>query len=395
MPYLAAFFPPEWEVFHADEACDAIDFGGEYDLVMLTFHTTCAEHAYAIAARFRSRGIVVAVGGPHVTLVPDEAQARADVIFVGEGEATLPRFLADFERGAFLPRYDCAAPPPLGGIPFSRKDLFHRRDHSAGILIATRGCPNSCEFCAISVMYRGAFRRRPIAEVAEEFASFRGRVIIFWDDNVAADMEYAKELFRAIAPYKKWWSCQASVAAGEDEEFLRLAALSGCKQLFIGFESVSQRSLDGADKSFNRVERYKKVVRAINAHGIAVQAGLVFGFDGDTPEIFGDTIAFLEDAGVQNATFNILTPYPGTPLFARLEREGRILTREWARYNARTDVVFAPVGMTAERLLAGFGEVNRRFYSPKSIFRRLRRAPVGLFWTLPLNLIYMFRLRRI
>jgi radical SAM superfamily enzyme YgiQ (UPF0313 family) len=237
-------------------------------------------------------------------------------------------------------------------------------------------------------MYKKRFRCRPVEEVAAEFRSFHGKVIIFWDDNLSADMEYAKELCRAITPYKKWWSSQVSVKAGADDEFLALAARSGCKQFFVGFESVSQQSLESVQKGFNRTDEYADIVKRIHSHGIAVQAGFVFGFDEDTPDVFDKTIAFLENTGIQNATFHILTPYPGAPLYERLMSEGRILSHDWAKYNARTDVVFEPKHMSGEELLKGFNEVNRRFYSLSSIYRRIKKSPVGLYWTLPLNLIY-------
>ena len=195
----------------------------------------------------------------------------------------------------------------------ARKDLFHRKDHSGGIMFATRGCPNKCEFCALTVMYNNNFRKRPVAEVAKEYGSFKGKVIIFWDDNIAADPEYAKELFKEITPYKKWWSSQTSIHAGWNDELLELAAKSGCKQLFLGLESVSQISLDHANKSFNRVEDYYKIIKRIQSYGISVQVGIIFGFDEDDKSIFRKTIDFLENAGVQNATFNMLIPYPGTP----------------------------------------------------------------------------------
>jgi radical SAM superfamily enzyme YgiQ (UPF0313 family) len=242
-------------------------------------------------------------------------------------------------------------------------------------------------------MYPGRPRRRAVEDVAAEFASFPGRVMIFWDDNLAADRDYAKALFRLIEPHRKWWSSQVSILAAQDEEFLRLAARSGCKQLFLGLESVSQASMDGSGKAFNRVDTYARLVERIHAHGIAVQAGIVFGFDSDTEAVFDRTVDFLEEAGIQNATFNMLVPYPGTPLFRRLEAEGRLLTRDWARYNGREDVVFQPRLMSPEALLEGFRHAVRRFYSLSGIARRLRRSPVGLWWTLPLNLAYAAALR--
>jgi radical SAM superfamily enzyme YgiQ (UPF0313 family) len=388
MPYLAAFVPPHWTVLHVDEAVEPVDFEVQPDLVAITFHTPSAPHVYAMADRFRQRRIPVVLGGPHVTLMPDEAQAHGDVIFIGEAESTWPQFLRDFEAGRHCPRYCATDTPTLEHAPMSRKDLFHRRDHAGGVLFATRGCPYRCDFCTLVVMYQSQVRQRPVDAVAREYASFPGKVIILWDDNIASDMEYAKTLFRALAPYRKWWSSQASIHAAADDEFLELAARSGCKQLFIGLESISQGSMNEVQKRFNRVSDYASAIARIHSHGIAVQAGIVFGFDNDERAIFSETLEFLEVAGVQNATFNILTPFPGTRLFERLEREGRILTRDWSKYNGRADVIFQPKQMTPAELLAGYRYANRRFYSLKSIGRRLSRSPVGLPWALPLNLAY-------
>jgi radical SAM superfamily enzyme YgiQ (UPF0313 family) len=393
MPYLAAFVPPHWTVLHVDEAVAPIDFKVQADLVAITFHTPSAPHAYAVAARFRQRGIPVALGGPHVTLMPDEAQTHADAIFIGEAESLWPRFLAEFETGHYDARYCCLEPPALDRAPTSRHDLLQRRDHTAGALFATRGCIHRCDFCTVAVMYNSKLRKRPVEIVAQEFASFHGKVIILWDDNIAGDMAYAKALFRALAPHRKWWSAQASLHAAEDDEFLELAARSGCKQLFIGLESVTQASVNEVSKRFNRVEEYAQAIERIHAHRIAVQAGIVFGFDHDTEAVFEETLEFMEKSGVQNATFNILTPFPGTRLHKRLESEGRILTRDWNEYNSRTHVVFKPRLMSAEALLAGYEYANKRFYSWSSIYRRMSRSSVQLPWTLPLNLAYAFALR--
>jgi len=391
MPYLAARVPRGWQVTHIDEEAEAIDWDLEADVIGITFHTPSAYHAYNLAAHFRRRGVCVAMGGPHVTLLPEEASLHADVIFVGEAEGLWEEFLTRFPTRTYRPEYRHTSMPPLENTPMASKPLFHRSDHTSGVLFATRGCPNRCDFCTIAVMYGHGPRKRPVAEVAAEYASFRGKVIIFWDDNITADPEYAKNLFRAIAPYRKWWSSQASMNAGRDDVLLEAAARSGCKQLFLGLESISQPSLAEVRKGFNRVEEYARIIERIHSHGIAVQAGIVFGFDNDTTEIFKHTIDFLEQTGVQNATFNILTPYPGTPLFERLHSEGRIVTRDWRRYNARTEVVYQPKRMSAAELLAGFRYANARFYSLPSIARRLSRSPVQLWWTLPLNLAYSAR----
>ena len=388
MPYLAARAPSCWQVTHVDEEAEDIDVADRPDVVGITFHTPSAYHAYDLAAQFRSRGACVVMGGPHVTSLPEEASQHADVIFVGEAEGLWEEFLDGFIGGTYRRVYRPAGPISLAGAPMARKTLYHRSDFTSGVLFATRGCPNHCDFCSIVVMYRNAFRKRPIAEVAKEYGSFPGKRIIFWDDNITADKEYAKELFRAIAPYCKWWSSQATIYAARDEELLDAAARSGCKQLFLGIESVSQLSMEEVSKGFNRVEDYARLIKRVHAHGIAVQAGIVFGFDHDTPAIFRDTLDFLEETGVQNATFNILTPYPGTPLFHRLDAQGRILTRDWRKYNGRTDVVFQPSQMSADELLAGFRYANQRFYSLSSVAKRLWRSPVQILWTLPLNLAY-------
>jgi radical SAM superfamily enzyme YgiQ (UPF0313 family) len=393
MPYLAAFVPPHWRLRHIDEAVTPIDFDAQVDLVAITFHTPSAPHAYDIAARFKQRGVTVVLGGPHVTLMPEEAQAHADVIFIGEAERHWPRFLAEFEAKKYGKRYCCVEPPALDHVPTSRHDLLYRRDHTAGALFATRGCVHRCDFCTLAVMYKSHLRKRPVEAVAAEYASFRGKVVILWDDDIAGDLRYAKALFRALAPHRKWWSSQAGIQAADDDGFLELAAASGCKQLFIGLESVSQASVNEVSKAFNRVEKYAQAIERIHSRGIAVQAGIVFGFDHDTEAVFEQTLDFLEASGVQNATFNILTPFPGTPLHKRLEAEDRILTRDWSKYNGRTDVVFKPKLMSSEMLLSGYRYANARFYSAGSIWTRLSRSQVQLWWTLPLNLAYAFALR--
>jgi radical SAM superfamily enzyme YgiQ (UPF0313 family) len=388
MPYLAARVPSDWQVTHVDEEAEDIDWTDHPDVVGITFHTPSAFHAYRLAERFRLQGACIVMGGPHVTLLPEEAGRHADVIFIGEAEGLWEEFLNSFETGSYRRVYRQSGPRSLACAPMARKTLFHRHDFASGVLFATRGCPNDCDFCSVVVMYKHGLRKRPIAEVAAEFGSFHGKRIIFWDDNIAADKKYAKELFRAITPHHKWWSSQATIHAALDDEFLDAAAGSGCKQLFLGLESISQLSMNEAGKGFNRVEDYARLLKRVHAHGIAVQAGIVFGFDNDTPAIFKDTLDFLEEAGVQNATFNVLTPYPGTPLYQRLDAQGRILTRDWRKYNGRTDLVFQPNQMSAEELLAGYRYANRRFYSLRSVAKRMWRSPVQMWWTLPLNLAY-------
>src|SRR5208283_2029390 len=224
MPYLAARVPSDWHVTHVDEEAEDIDWTDQPDVVGITFHTPSAYHAYDLAGRFRSRGACVVMGGPHVTLLPKEAGRHADVIFVGEAEGLWEEFLDGFVTGTYRRVYQQAGPASLEGVPMARQALFHRKDFTSGVLFATRGCPHRCDFCSIVVMYQRGFRKRPVAEVAAEYGSFRGKRIIFWDDNIAADKEYAKQLFCAIAPYRKWWSSQTTILAAQDDELLDAAA---------------------------------------------------------------------------------------------------------------------------------------------------------------------------
>jgi radical SAM superfamily enzyme YgiQ (UPF0313 family) len=231
-------------------------------------------------------------------------------------------------------------------------------------------------------------RFRPIEEVLADVATIRGKAMIFWDDHLGANPRYARQLFRELAPFKKWWTSQTTMQAAQDEEFLRLAAESGCKALFLGLESISQDSLNGTNKAHNRVAEYRDLFRRFHAHGMAVQAGIMFGFDGDDRDIFARTVDVMADLGLDNATISLVVPYPGTPLFARLEREGRLLSRDWSRYNGKTDVVFQPARMTPDELWSGYAWAKSQFYSLRCIFERLWKSRTGLWWNLPRNLGY-------
>jgi len=206
VPLLAALTPPDIEVHHTDEIISPVDFEHPADLVAITCNTPAALHAYELADRYRERGIPVVLGGPHPTLLPVEAQAHADAVVVGEAEESWPRLIEDFRNGRLQPRYRSERPPSLRQLPKARRDLLEGRWYSKGVLIATRGCPNACEYCTLPSIYHREMRFRPVEEVAAEVASIRGKALVFWDDNIAADPDYAKALFRAIAPFRKWWA---------------------------------------------------------------------------------------------------------------------------------------------------------------------------------------------
>ncbi len=394
MPLLAAHTPDHWEVSHTDEIVERVDFDRQVNLVGITANTPAAPHAYGLAREFRRRGVAVVVGGPHATLMPDEATQHADAVVVGEGEAVWPKLLADFERGELRRVYRACALPDLKGMPAPRWDLIKGRVYGKGVTIATRGCPFACEYCTIPQMYQRRMRFRPVAEVVDEIKRMPGRALIFWDDNLGTNRAYAKELFAAIAPLKRWWTSQCTADVAFDDEFMALAARSGCKALFLGLETISQASLNVANKRHNRAADYGEVIRRLHAHGIAVQAGVVFGFDQDDRTIFRTTVEFYRSVGLDSATISVLIPFPNTPLFKRLDSEGRILTRDWSKYNGKKDVVFQPAMMSPRELLMGMEWAARQFYSIPSIIERMARSKTGLWWNIARNVGYHLALRK-
>lgn len=394
MPLIAALTPDGFEIHHTDEIVEEVNYGRVADLVAITLNTPAATHAYEIADTYRGKGISVVLGGPHVTALPDEAKKHADSVVVGEAEDTWPKLIKDFVSGKMKPVYTSDQSCDLKGLPWARRDLIVKRAYGRGVIIATRGCnKSSCDYCSIRLMYGNKMRFRPVQEVAAEIASIPGRSVIFWDDNIAADPSYAKKLFKQIARYKKWWTSQAVAEIGSDDEFLKLAADSGCKALFLGFESVNQKSLNSAHKHFNKPENYKEIVKRFHNYGIAVQAGIVFGFDYDDRTTFERTVEMIDRTGIDSATVSILVPMPGTALYKRLQIEGRILTYDWSKYNGKTDAVFSPRLMSADELVAGTEWAARQVYSYRSIFNRLIiKSRVGLWWNLPRNIGYKLSL---
>jgi len=421
MPLLAALTPPHWHVSHTDEITHRVDTHRTYDLVGITAATPGAPHAYELAEAFRSRGVKVVMGGPHATLKPYEVVEHVDIVVVGEAEPLWPRVLRDIEHEVRFPVgqhlldahtrasvevlpargriYRCPTSASLAQLPVARRDLIQHGGWNKwwttkGAIIATRGCPHHCDYCTIHHLYSQAnrMRFRPVEEVVAEVESISSQGIVFWDDNIGANPRYAKALFRALIPLKKWWTSQTTMASIRDDEFLQLAAESGCKALFIGLESIYQPSLDGANKSHNQVQNYRRLIEQAHSHEIAIQAGVMFGFDGDDRDVFARTVDTLGDIGLDNATISLMVPYPGTPAYLKLHAAGRIIDDNWRHYNGKTHVVYQPKQMTPEALLAGYEWAKTQFYSPDHIFKRLSISQTGLWWNIPRNLGYMFGL---
>jgi len=421
MPLIAALTPPHYHITHIDEITKQVDTTQSHDLVGITAATPGALHAYDLAEAFRARGIQVVIGGPHATLLPYEASEHVDIVVVGEAETLWELVLRDVEqevhyatgchmlddrtqtRVEVMPNnsriYRCAAPATLKGIPFARRDLIQNGGWNQwwatkGAMIATRGCPHHCDYCTIPHLYPQAakMRLRPIEEVAAEVGAIPDKGVVFWDDNIGANPRYAKDLFRTLVPFKKWWTSQTTMVSLRDDEFLKSAAESGCKALFIGLESIYQHSLDGANKRHNQAQGYKQLIERAHAYGIAIQAGIMFGFDEDDRDVFARTVDVMGAIGLDNATISLMVPYPGTPMYTRLHAEGRIIDPNWRHYNGKTHVVHHPKQMTPDELMAGYEWAKTQFYSPSQIFKRLSISQTGLWWNIPRNLGYMFGL---
>lgn len=394
--YVAASMPKDVVTHLVDEDVEPIDFDEEADLVGVSFVTYNAPRAYVIGDEFRRRGRTVLFGGYHPSFLPEEASAHADAVCVGEAEGSVPRMIADWRAGR-LQRVYRSSPVDLRGLPVPDRRLLRRTLYvTPDTVQATRGCPNACSFCSIAALSRSVFRARPVDEVVEELRGL-GRWLLFMDDNILGDREYAKELFTRMIPLRRHWFSQCGARIADDPELLQLAAASGCGGLFLGLESIGEGQLRAWGKP-TRAADYERAVARLHGAGIGVFAGFVFGGDEDGPDVFARTLQFLDDARVDALQATIMTPFPGTPLFDELGRQGRLLTRDWAQYDFG-HVVFEPRRMSPSTLLAGQNWVQSRFYSRAATWRRIARAfgtlapAVVLHVLAPLNLGYRLRHR--
>ena len=387
---LASLVPPELdpEFVLVDEGIDDVNRNLTADVIGMTVITGTAPRAYELAAHFRSRGIPVVLGGPHVTLAPDDAQPKADSIVVGYAEDTWPELLRDLQAGRLRPRYVQAPGLSLAGRPLPRRDLLPQaRFLTNNVFEATRGCIHNCDFCTVPAAWGRKPFQKPIEDVVADIRHHRARKLIFVDLNLIADREYAARLFAALTPLRVQWYGLSTVLLADDLPLLKLAARSGCRGLLIGFESIVAGNLRDSSKVFNKPAHFARVVDLLHAHGIAVYGCFVFGMDHDTPDVFLQTARFAVEAGIDLPRFAIVTPFPGTALYQRLDREGRILTRNWELYDGQ-HVVFQPHGMSVRQLQEGTERAWRYTYSISSIARRLKVSPASKWIALSANLGY-------
>ena len=391
---VAALTPPDVEVSLTDENVTTIDFQKETDLVGITAITITAKRAYEIADTFRAMGVKVVLGGSHPSALPQEASQHADSVVIGEAEGIWANVIEDFKANKLQSIYSQLKQPSLLNLPIPRRDLFtDGAYYFQNTISTTRGCPNACSFCSVTSFFGRTYRCRPVEDILKEIETLNNKKLtVFVDDNIAGNPRFAKELFRALVPYKLKWVAQASVTIARDDELLKLAAASGCMSLLIGFETLSPANLTAMGKKVNVVDEYEMVIRKIHSYGIAIHGFFVLGLDEDDEDVFERTVRFAQKMRLESAQFAWLVPYPGTALCESLDKAGRIITKDWSQYES--SIVFEPKLMSREILQKGRDWAWRELYSLPSIWKRLgiiRRYPMS-FWVL--NLYYRSFWRR-
>jgi radical SAM superfamily enzyme YgiQ (UPF0313 family) len=368
---LAAYADGLFDVRMVDETVEDIDFDIKADLVAITVLTQLAHRAYEIAEEFRSRGAKIVMGGFHAYFFPEEAAGHADALVVGEAEGVWEQLLQDFLAGKMKKRYQRDTPHNLVGLRKPRLELAKREAYSSpNVMETARGCPHRCAYCAVSLFWGYRYRFRPVQEVIDEIRSMPPGAIVFIDDNIIGLPSRAEELFKAMIPLKRKWYSQADLKLARYPELLELCAKSGCQWLFMGIESINRKNLEDVGKSrVNKVEEYQESIRTIQDAGINVFGSFIFGLDHDDKTVFDNTVQFCMDNRLPAANFYILVPLPFTRVFEKMEEKGRILHRDWSRYDGN-HVVFQPMLMTPNELLEGYLYAYHSLYSIRSIVKR-------------------------
>ncbi|MBR3806927.1 MAG: radical SAM protein [Lachnospiraceae bacterium] len=370
---LAALVPKELnaDVKIYDETAEAIPLDLEVDVVAITCITGTASRCYKYADYFRSRGITVILGGVHPSLMPDEAKEHADSIILGLGEDTFPRAIKDAAENTLQKVYYQESCTDIANRPLPRKDLLKKKKYiTLNTVEAVRGCNHSCTFCAYPAAFGKKVFKRPVEDVVKEIKSFKGKEVIFPDVNLIADVNYAKELFTAIIPLKKWWFGLTTTAIGYNDELMDIFEKSGCKGLLIGFESVNQETQENIHKGVNRVNEYKELMDKLHNRGIMVMGCFAFGSDEDKKDVFKRTVDLCLEAKIDLPRFSIITPFPATEFYKALDMEGRIVEKDWSMYDVE-HCVYKPKHMTKEELEEGIAWAWEQTYSWKNIIKRL------------------------
>lgn len=372
---LAGLTPRDIEVKFYDDRMEVIPFDEPTDIVAISVETYTAKRAYQISSEYRKRKVPVVMGGFHPTLCPEEVAQYAEAVVCGEAEVLWPRVIDDAQHGRLERLYRQETRTSLAKVKPERSIFRGKRYLPIGLVEAGRGCHFKCDFCAVQTVFRSTQTRRPPDAILAEIAEMRHdrKLFFFVDDNITSNMDEAKAFFRALVPLKIRWVSQSSINAAHDEEFLQLLRASGCQGVLIGFESLNPANLKSMNKQFNTMRGgYCRALENLKRHRIRVYGTFIFGYDLDTAESFQTTVDFAREQAMYIAAFNHLTPFPGTPLYSRLQSEGRLLYERWwldDRYSYNR-IPFTPRGMSPQMLQKRCLAARRDFYSWPSILWR-------------------------
>ncbi len=367
---LAGLTPPEHEVVIIEEETGHIDLEQECNMVGISCMTANAPRAYELCREFKRRGKTVILGGVHPSILPDEALQHANCVVVGEAEGVWEILIKDFQNNSLKRKYHDPIPDLGKYVPKNFSKMIKKGFFNLIPVMTTRGCPYNCDFCCVTNLFGKKIRHIPIENVVRDIQESGSKNFMFLDDNIIGHPKYAKELFRAIKPLRIKWVGQASISLlTGDDELMQLAAESGCKVLFFGIESVSEEQLQSMRKAIKEIEHLESAFKKIKKMGILILASIIFGGDNDTKEIFNETVRFLIRNKVSIASFNVLTPYPGTKIYENFKNENRLITTEWMYYDHNT-VVFKPINMTPYELQIGKINARKKFYSLSSVMKR-------------------------
>ena len=368
---LAAYLSPDDAATIVDEHVERLTLDDAPELVVIQVYITNAYRAYRIADHYRSHGVFVCLGGLHVSSLPEEAAAHADAIFLGPGEQTFPQFLNDFRAGAPRRIYASTAGRTLERIPPIRRDLIRRALYFVpNSIVVSRGCPQHCDFCYKNAFYQGgrSFYTQRVDDALQEIERLPGRHLYFLDDHLLGEGRFAEALFAGMRGMRRLFQGAATVDSILRGDLIERAVEAGLRSIFVGFETLTPDNLRRSNKRQNLGRDYKAVADRLHGLGIMINGSFVFGMDDDGEDVFQRTVDWAIEHGITTATFHIQTPYPGTGLHARMEREGRIVTRDWNLYDTR-HVVYRPARLRAEALKAGYDWAYREFYRWGAIAR--------------------------
>ena len=368
---LAAYLRPDDSAVIVDEHVEPLHCSDSPDLVVIQVYITNAHRAYRIADHYRRGGSFVCLGGLHVTSLPGEASRHADAIFLGPGEQTFPQFLADFRAGNARRIYASTSGRTLDRMPPIRRDLIRRNLYLVpNSIVVTRGCPQHCDFCYKDAFFEGGrgFYTQRVDHALAEIGRLPGRHLYFLDDHLLGDPRFAVSLFEGMRGMHRIFQGAATVDSILRGNLIERAAEAGMRSIFVGFETLAPANLKRSNKRQNLGRDYRAVCDRLHSLGIMINGSFVFGMDDDDQDVFRRTVDWAIGSGISTATFHIQTPYPGTRLWASMQREGRILTRDWRIYDTR-HVVYRPAKLSAERLKQGYDWAYGEFYRWSSIAR--------------------------